>query len=353
MKSKKSQFFMILVVIIAVIVLTSALLIINLKRPYGQTIGWRQATIFKAYQEAEKAFFYIDQSAKYSAQQTVYELAQRGGHEDTKCDDYFGYSLWNNETKKIDECFPDYQESFKSIFNENLNKYLMIYSDVILPRDNYQWSLKNKLDIMGRAELELTIPITSEKEGISKQLPLTYIPSNTEIDAYLKNINSPLAGIGQCIIDSEKRTKVPAIVILGVTIHESNYGKSGLAQKSKNLFGIKCSQNYISNICTFSDKKECCKVWDKTALDLKYELNALNAYRIYQNWCESVNDFTDLISKFSRYKEAMQHTDNPELMITKIREAGYATDPNWARGITSIMRIAQNEIKGVREETIA
>ena len=81
MKSKKSQFFMILVVIIAIGVLTAALLIINLQRPYDKTIGWRQAIIVKTYQEGEKALFYTDQSAKYSAYQTIYELGQKGGYE--------------------------------------------------------------------------------------------------------------------------------------------------------------------------------------------------------------------------------------------------------------------------------
>jgi tetratricopeptide (TPR) repeat protein len=165
-----------------------------------------------------------------------------------------------------------------------------------------------------------------------------------KIDAYLQSIGSPLVGIGPCVVQSELATKVPAMVTISIALHESAAGTSGLAQKSKNLFGMKCTNSYVENTCKFQDKTECCKVWDKTALDLKYEPNAQNAYRVYQDFCDSVNDFTALISTASRYSEAMQYTANPDIMVRKVQEAGYATDPNWAIAVAKVMHLSEDKI---------
>ncbi len=358
MKSKKAMIFEFITFFMILILLTMAFFTLYKKQnqfPEEYWIGERQFGLINTYQEGEKALFYVDQSAKYSAYPAIYELGQKGGYEAGDCGDYFGYSLWVTlEGGEVKECYPeeeDIKNNFGYIFNKNLDEYLVKYTDVMLPLNNYQVILNNKFDIIGKAETPIIVPIVSEKEDFGKRI-ITYQPSSAEIDVYLESIGSPLSGIGQCIEDTEKLTEIPAMVIVGVAIHESGYGKSGLSQKSKNLFGIKCSEVYVSDICTFSDKRNCCKVWDKTALDLKYEPNSPNAYRVYQNWCESINDFANIISSNERYKEAMQFTDEPALMVSKIREAGYATDPNWARGIIDIMQIAQNKFLTTKTEII-
>jgi len=163
---------MVLVVIIAVITLTSAFLIINLKRPYDRTIGWRQAAIFKTYQEGEKVLFYIDQSAKYSSYQAIYELGQKGGHENSDCGTYLGYAVWAtyDENKDLKECYPEnVDENFKLNFNQNLNDYLNNYNNVesnrvVMPSNNYYIDLSGKLNIIGRAKEKLSLDIGGEKK---------------------------------------------------------------------------------------------------------------------------------------------------------------------------------------------
>ncbi|MBL7054763.1 hypothetical protein ISS05_03315 [Candidatus Woesearchaeota archaeon] len=145
-------------------------------REFSQ-IGQEALYLIKASNKAEQALFYIDQSAKYSVQQTIYDLAQKGGFESPKCGDYFGYSLWNTKTKKIDECSPDYKENFKSAFSGNLDEYLPNHPEVYIPLNNYNLQLKNQLEIIGYAISDLEIPIgelgaeieqfeISEKDGL-------------------------------------------------------------------------------------------------------------------------------------------------------------------------------------------
>ena len=83
-------------------------------------------------------------------------------------------------------------------------------------------------------------------------------------------------------------------------------------------------------------------------MDIQYEPSAPNVYRQYQDGCLSVNDFTNLISSSDRYRDAMQNTNNPELMVTKIGQAGYATDPDWPKKVINIMKQTQTQIAQVK-----
>src|SRR3989344_5494951 len=67
-------------------------------------VGEHQFAILKAANEAENTLFYIDQSAKYSLQQTIYNLVSNGGvfeieaNNDDKlvhpCGTYNGAYVW-------------------------------------------------------------------------------------------------------------------------------------------------------------------------------------------------------------------------------------------------------------------
>lgn len=177
MKGKKAFMFEGVMFFIILILLITAFLTLYKKQnkfPEGYMIGERQFGLIKTYQKAEQALFYIDQSAKYSAYQTIYDLGQKGGYETSDCGDYFGYNLWVSldDKKNPKECYPEkeYAESFKSIFSKNLDEYLVRYPDVKIPKDNYDFSLKienNKLEIIGKAIAKLVFNIIKEEETFS------------------------------------------------------------------------------------------------------------------------------------------------------------------------------------------
>lgn len=222
-------------------------------------------------------------------------------------------------------------------------------------RAKYNYLLENTYSVSVEAiptptELDYE-PFEDAPEYPKFKRPQTdFIPSNIDLDGYFRSKNSELAGIGQCLRDTEKEKNVPILVILSIANLESDKSGgqwstlSGLAQVNYNLFGIKCSTNYINNICTFTDKRECCKGWSKTKADIIYEPNAPNVYKAYKNNCESIRDFAKLIAENPRYKIAMDFNKNPEEMIKKIGEAGYATDPTWASKVIARMNIIKNDI---------
>ena len=173
MLKKKAVVFEWAMVIIGLIALTTAFFALAKKQdPFkAEPIGKKQYEIILAYQEGEKALFYIDQSAKYSALQAYFDLAENGGnHLAAKCGDYLGYALWNSKDKKIDDCFPDYKKNFELFFEDNLNEYLISYPSADIPTYNYIFQVAENgpvIEIIGAALESISIDILKEGAGES------------------------------------------------------------------------------------------------------------------------------------------------------------------------------------------
>ena len=128
-------------------------------------IGDSSLSLMESSIEAEKALIYIDQSAKYSAYQSIYDTARIGGCDNE--DAYSGYVLWNVNEQEANpsQCSPS-SESAKNIFPEtfisNLNAYLPKYKNAELPLNNYDLDFENN-DIKGAAKNSLKVKVM-EKE---------------------------------------------------------------------------------------------------------------------------------------------------------------------------------------------
>ncbi|MBD3355098.1 hypothetical protein GF361_03885 [Candidatus Woesearchaeota archaeon] len=152
LKSKKAQLFNLGLVGIATLALIIALILF---KPYeGKEqfqVGPKQFQMFNSFQESEKHLFYIDQAAKLSAQQAIYDLTSNAGFYTSRCGTYQNYGLWN------ENCYPDYELNLKIYLTQNLNPYLTEL-DNLLPEtrvfsNNYEISLiqKDSLNVIGTA----------------------------------------------------------------------------------------------------------------------------------------------------------------------------------------------------------
>ena len=76
--NKKSQIFNVL---ITIVVLVNALFVLTEKKGKfeGLFIGSKQFDIIEKYSEGENVLTYIEQSSKYAAQQSVYDLGKQSG----------------------------------------------------------------------------------------------------------------------------------------------------------------------------------------------------------------------------------------------------------------------------------
>lgn len=247
---------------------------------------------------------------------------------------YKGYRLDTEQLKNMDE-FRDI-DRYKTFgcrlsISKEVLENVPITTKFIRVRAKYDYMIDQSYNVM--------------VEQAPSTVSATYALSDTDIDTYLKNRNSPFAGIGQCIKNAEERMRVPALVTLGVAMHDSKDGKSILAKESKNIFGIKCSKFYIDNKCTFADKSKCCRGYNESELGLEYGTDSNGNYRAYQDWCESVADFADLIASSDKYTGILQYGNNPVMMVSKLKEAGYSNDPQWADDVSKIIKGIQTQIK--------
>ncbi len=120
-------------------------------------------------------------------------------------------------------------------------------------------------------------------------------------------------------------TGVPASVTLAQAALETGWGASTIGS-AKNLFGIKGTGPAGS--VTVPTRE-----WSGGRF---ITINA--RFRKYNTWKESVDDHARLISQVSRYKNCMKYKNNPDQFAREVQKAGYATDPNYANKLISIMK---------------
>ena len=106
----------------------------------------------------------------------------------------------------------------------------------------YSWDGETFLDhsgnVVGEAKQYFnTMPVKSETAY-----------SADELDDFIENgaplgVDSPLKGHGKDFIEAQNRYGVNALYLLAKAIHESNWGRSKIAQDKNNLFGINATDD--------------------------------------------------------------------------------------------------------------
>ncbi|WP_219825985.1 glucosaminidase domain-containing protein [Nonomuraea typhae] len=125
--------------------------------------------------------------------------------------------------------------------------------------------------------------------------------------------------------------RVPASVATGQAILESNWGRSTLSVNDKNYFGFKCTSpgapGPIAIGCHKYSTTECTPT-----------CHTVDAYfRVYASMRDSFRDYGRLLNSNPVYAPAFQHLNDPDEFIRKIG-AHYATDPQYANKVISLMR---------------
>ncbi|KHE14893.1 flagellar assembly peptidoglycan hydrolase FlgJ [Aeromonas hydrophila] len=123
----------------------------------------------------------------------------------------------------------------------------------------------------------------------------------------------------------------PAVLVAQAAL-ESGWGKrvikNGEGQVTHNLFGIKADPRWEG---------------PKTVVStLEYEKGVASrqkaAFRSYESFEESFNDYVDFLTSGSRYKGALAKVDSPDRYFEALQQAGYATDPHYARKLKQVLR---------------
>lgn len=150
----------------------------------------------------------------------------------------------------------------------------------------------------------------------------------------LTQFDSFVQEIADGVIQGWHKSKILPSVSAAQAILESGRGKSDLAVKGNNLFGIKAGGGWSGQTISMPTKEQ-------TDGGRVYVVNA--AFRKYNSWSESVLDhssfFIDTEARKNRYKKVVGET-NYKKAAQALKDAGYATDVNYP---SKLIRVIESE----------
>jgi len=122
--------------------------------------------------------------------------------------------------------------------------------------------------------------------------------------------------------------RIPIILVLAQAIHESDWGKSRFAREGNNLFGIR-------------------------ALEGEDFIRARSGKKVkkYFTWCESVNDYMELLLTSYHYKEFQKELENQwfndEIDVNKLVDTLdlYAEDVYYKDKIKDVIKSVERRLE--------
>ncbi len=123
--------------------------------------------------------------------------------------------------------------------------------------------------------------------------------------------------------------------IVAVAALETGWGKHIIPREnglsSHNLFGIKANEKSGSNFVDI--------------YTLEFEQGKMQKvkqrFRSYSSPTASVADFARFLLDNPRYQKALSYADQPEIFIQELQAAGYATDPEYANKVITLLHQIQ------------
>ncbi|MGL4723528.1 MAG: flagellar assembly peptidoglycan hydrolase FlgJ [Scandinavium sp.] len=138
---------------------------------------------------------------------------------------------------------------------------------------------------------------------------------------------------------ASEQSGIPHHLILAQAALESGWGQRQIRREngepSFNLFGVKASSDWKG------------KVTEITTTEYENgEMKKVKArFRVYSSYLDALSDYVGLLTRNPRYA-AVTKAATPEQGAQALQNAGYATDPNYARKLTSMIQ----QLKGMSEK---
>ena len=136
-----------------------------------------------------------------------------------------------------------------------------------------------------------------------------------------------IAKVGPMAQTDAKTSKILASLTIAQAILESGDGNSTLTVQGNALFGIKATGSWRG------------KVWTGKTIEYynpKTPTTITAGFRSYNNWEESIEDHSKLLTSASRYAKVVGETDYKKA-CNAIAAAGYATDPQYAQKLINLI----------------
>ncbi|BET96651.1 flagellar assembly peptidoglycan hydrolase FlgJ [Xenorhabdus taiwanensis] len=130
---------------------------------------------------------------------------------------------------------------------------------------------------------------------------------------------------------ASQQSGIPHLLIIAQAALESGWGQREIltaeGKSSYNLFGVKAGKHWqgpVTNIMTTE------------YIDGKPE-KMQDSFRVYGSYGEAITDYVKLLTENPRYAKVAQST-TAEQGAYSLQEAGYATDPSYAKKLVSLIQ---------------
>ena len=132
--------------------------------------------------------------------------------------------------------------------------------------------------------------------------------------------------------EASRTTGIPAKFMLGQAALETGWGKKEIiandGSASHNVFGIKASGSWTGRV-----------VEAKTTEYINgVPHSRTEKFRAYDSYADAFKDYAGMIKNNPRYQQVIANGGDAVGFAQGLQKAGYATDPNYAAKLTSIIR---------------
>jgi flagellar protein FlgJ len=151
----------------------------------------------------------------------------------------------------------------------------------------------------------------------------------TALKETVSSFTNKMAGYAQ---QASKTSGLPANFMLGQAALETGWGKKEIkgadGTLSNNLFGIKAGGSWTGKTVS--------------ALTTEYingeKQQRVEKFRAYDSYADSFKDFANLISSNPRYQQVLNNLSSINNYADAMAKAGYATDPDYAKKLASVIK---------------
>ena len=132
--------------------------------------------------------------------------------------------------------------------------------------------------------------------------------------------------IGPAAQASARKSGVPASFTVAQAALESGWGESLLARQGKNLFGVKADPSWRGEVLTFNTREFLRGAW----------VTVPAYWRKYPDWQACIDDHVAFLRQNRRYALCFACATGATF-VRAVAQAGYATDPDYAAKLVSMI----------------
>ncbi len=178
-------------------------------------------------------------------------------------------------------------------------------------------------------------PLDVPEQAVAQPAPLPVSAAVTrrgDVPAHVESFVQRLLPHAQAASAS---SGIPAHFMMGQAALETGWGRAEIrgadGQNSHNLFGIKAGGNWTGRTVDIVT----------TEYVNGKPQKQVDTFRAYDSYADSFRDYASLLQGNARYQNVVAAGHNAAGFAQGLQQAGYATDPNYAQKLMSVIRLVE------------